>query len=572
MIPNVVKGGDVRGLIRYLVDTREEHTQNVHVDPHVISGDGHLVAWHGSEILNFEAAHEIAAYIDEPRKQFGTEIRTKVWKSDPETGERIPETTTDPETGRRTQVYRDQHVWHCSLSLRPDEGPLSDEKWDAIANDFMDRMGFTDASGKSPCRWVAIHHGPSAGGNDHIHIAASMVREDGTRWEGRFRDFKTAQEKCRELEVEHDLVQVGGREQGTAARGEKRAESEKAARQGAEQTAPAQLADRIRAAAVASTSEAEWIRRVRGEGVVLKPHFAKGTTDVVTGYRAAIKPASRDQGLVFYGGGRLGRDLSLPRLREGWPTASVEAAQEAAAEWQAAFRGKPPVSTQGREARAVAETAPSVATANFADFNAKLSQVPIGDQTAWADAARDVSGTLSAWARHDPANAREFRAAAAALSRSAQVRRAPLPTGRRVKASSMGATFMLLGAKPEQRKKIAGVLLMQQVLKTVQALQDYHRARGHLAHVERLQRDVVDRLERVQLTGYKPVPPQGLTPAEEKAWEAQQIARQGQVPMTAPPAPAAGRKPGQGPLPRPLKPRRDQDPTREGQRNDDYSR
>ena len=39
-------------------------------------------------------------------------------------------------------------------------------------------MDFTDAGGKSPCRWVAIHHGQFQKGNDHLHIAASMVRED----------------------------------------------------------------------------------------------------------------------------------------------------------------------------------------------------------------------------------------------------------------------------------------------------------------------------------------------------------------------------------------------------------
>lgn len=41
-------------------------------------------------------------------------------------------------------------MWHCSLSLRAEEGDLSDERWAEIANDFMDEMGFTEASGKAP--------------------------------------------------------------------------------------------------------------------------------------------------------------------------------------------------------------------------------------------------------------------------------------------------------------------------------------------------------------------------------------------------------------------------------------
>ena len=56
------------------------------------------------------------------------------------------------------------------------------------------------------------------------------------------------------------------------------------------------LAQRVRAAAVASTSEAEWLRRVRADGVVIKPQFAAGSTDVVVGYRAALKSRSQKRG------------------------------------------------------------------------------------------------------------------------------------------------------------------------------------------------------------------------------------------------------------------------------------
>lgn len=86
-----------------------------------------------------------------------------------------------------------------SLSLRAEEGDLTDQKWGEIAQDFMDEMGFTEASGRAPAQWVAIRHGHSKAGNDHIHIAASMVREDGTKW-GSWRDFLRAQKVVRELE------------------------------------------------------------------------------------------------------------------------------------------------------------------------------------------------------------------------------------------------------------------------------------------------------------------------------------------------------------------------------------
>jgi hypothetical protein len=67
-------------------------------------------------------------------------------------------------------------VWHCSLSLPPGEGPLSDEQWAAISEDFISRMDFADPS---PGRWVAIRHGESRAGNDHVHLVVGLVREDG---------------------------------------------------------------------------------------------------------------------------------------------------------------------------------------------------------------------------------------------------------------------------------------------------------------------------------------------------------------------------------------------------------
>ena len=550
MIPNVQKGGNMLGLVRYLQGPGKE---NEHENPHVVAGDPFLVAWHGSESLDRAGADEISAYLDEPRKVFGTEIKSQVTAQDPETGEKV------------VMGYRDQHVWHCSLSLSAEEGVLSNEKWDVVARDFVDRMGFTEESGKSPCRWVAIHHGASKNGNDHIHLAASMVREDGTRWDGRFRDFKKAQDTCRELEVKHGLTRVEGRAHGTAERGEKPAERYQAARAEMDLTAPKDLAQRVRVAATAATSEAEWVRRVRADGVIVKPFFARGTTDVVRGYRAALKPENYQDKIVFYGGGTLGRDLTLPRLREGWPEPSVEEAQWASEEWQAAFRGKPPVHDGGRESKRLAPTAPDVAAKNLAAFNERLAQVPIGDQVAWADAAKDVSGALSAWARYDKANAGELRQAASALSRSAQLHRKGLPAGRRVKESPMGTALLFMSARRDDKPRIAGAVLMRQLLQTATALRDYHVATRNVRQAQTLQRDVINRLEKVPMTGYQLTPPATMTEAERRAWEARQVAVAGQVgPRTS----SRQTSPAAEPLPRPLNPRADHATTRGGTNRD----
>ena len=44
----------------------------------------------------------------------------------------------------------------------------------------MESLGF-EGKGTQPAAWVAIGHGMSAQGNQHIHIAASLVRIDGSK-------------------------------------------------------------------------------------------------------------------------------------------------------------------------------------------------------------------------------------------------------------------------------------------------------------------------------------------------------------------------------------------------------
>ena len=87
-------------------------------------------------------------------------------------------------------------------------------------------MGFTEASGKAQCRWVAVNHGTSENGNHHIHLAVSLVREDGTK-ASTHGDYKRAQQTCRELEVKYGLEQLSTVH---AARGYDRAEKATAVR------------------------------------------------------------------------------------------------------------------------------------------------------------------------------------------------------------------------------------------------------------------------------------------------------------------------------------------------------
>lgn len=486
MIPHITKGADVGGLMRYLTGPGRA---NEHENPHVIGGDGFVQSWFGHDELGAKDAADIATYLDKPRQVFDVATMTKQWHQNPETGAREPVLDVD---GR--QAWRDVKVWHCSLSLPPGE-VLSGEQWEQVTREFANEMNLTDAGGKASVRWVAIHHGASKGGNDHVHIAASMVREDGTRWEGRYRDWSKAQTVCRDLEHKHGLTPVEGRQHGTAVQGARPVETALAARTGAPVIAREDIAQRVRAAAVASTSEAEWVRRVRSSGVVIKPRFAAGSTDVVVGYRAALTSDREAGRLNFYGGGQLGRDLSLPRLREMWPEPSLEVAGQASAEWQAAFRSKA-AAAPGRETVVPLPTAVEASRRNLEAFTTQLRHTPLTDRAAWSRAARDVSGALSAWAQADPANAAELRAAAAAVGRAAQDRRAGGQPGARSKDSTMGLALVMLASNGVAKPDVATAALMAQLIRTASAIADYHRATRNQPQAADL-RVLLGRLERL---------------------------------------------------------------------------
>lgn len=463
MIPNVTKGSGMVGLLRYLVGPGKV---NEHTDPHLVAGSEMLLVGYGETgHLSRQEATEIAAWIDSPRRMHGVEITVPNYESDPHTGE------------KRVVGRKVQHVFHCSLSLPPGER-LGDERWGRVAEEFATAMGFTGA-GKAACRWTAVHHGSSKDGNDHVHFVASMVREDGTVWGGQHYDYADAQKACRALEIRHGLTVVQGPERGIGERGVKPAEAARAQAAGADLTVPQELALQVRAAATAASSEAEFVRRVRGAGVVVKPRYEKGSTTEVVGYSVALPTARTGGKWVPYGGGKLGRDLTLPELRKGWGAAKRETPAEAVAEWGAAHAGTPVVEPTGRETRGLRPSAAGTAAERLAMLNRRLATVPHGDREEWAQAARHGAGALAAVAVRDAGRTPGLANAARVLARSAQSMRpaaAPAPEG------AMGAALVALarGGTGVERQ------LVHELTRTAQAVAARHRSVGNVGEAERI--------------------------------------------------------------------------------------
>ncbi|MDO4039322.1 relaxase/mobilization nuclease domain-containing protein [Clavibacter michiganensis] len=446
-MPHIERGSRMGGLMSYL---QGEGRANEHADPHLVAGSAPIMAMYGYDVLDRVAALAIARDLDEPKNAFGTEI-TRADKS------------VDPETGETLTRRVDADVWHASLSIAAREGELSDEKWAEIATQFVERMGFAgDELGKADCRWVAVRHGLSKNGNDHVHIAVSLVREDGTKASTHM-DFPRAQTICRDLEREHGLEQLHDTERSVAQRGERPGERESAAKRGASEVDAKRLERTIRAAAGASQDEAEFVRRMRRDGVLIRPRFDAGRDDVVAGYSVALRP-EKGQQVVWHGGGRLARDLTLPELRKGWPD-HPERATEAAAEWRATAKNPwqyKPVSP-GREESEMRPEFFKMYADDMVRLHEYIAKLDPNDHASWAHVARDTSAAYAAWSRRLETTPGPLADASRTLARSAQLR-ASESTPRPVQMPSMTNTTALILAQARKGKNAAAeALLLRQL-------------------------------------------------------------------------------------------------------------
>lgn len=502
MMPNVVRGSRMAGLMTYLVGVGRA---NEHTEPHLVAGDPAMMAWHDDNELGRDSALAIARHLDRPRSAHDVEVKGG-------------------------------HVWHCSLSLRADEGMLTDEKWAAVASDFVRAMEFDDLqSPKAPCRWVAVRHGVSENGNDHIHIAVNLVREDGTK-APIHNDFRRAQAAARALETKHGLEELESVKAERSTRGYDPAEREAQARARARAkyerarakmttAAPAWehlagedrqgrigaelrtdqprylLALKVRAAATASENEAEFVRRMRRTGLLVRPRYADGRTDVVTGYSVAQRPEAGERP-IWYGGGQLGRDLSLPRLRDHWSDTPT-GASDAAAEWNAAKRGRRVV-TPGRESHEPDPELWEQCNTELVTVLERLRGVPMEDRDTWATVARQTAGALAAWSNATEETPGDLAAAAEALSRSAQTHeRTPRPE----KAGTVpisGVAMLLASAARGGQGTVAQAAMVRQLLRLTQAVHDAAVAGYQTRQAQLLADDTRRRLMRVRDAMPKP--------------------------------------------------------------------
>jgi hypothetical protein len=203
-------------------------------------------------------------------------------------------------------------VWHCSIRAAPGDRMLSDEEWGQVAAAVMDRTGFARHDDEAGVRWVAVRHAP-----DHIHLVATLARQDGRRART-WNDFFRVREACRDVEWRLGLRTTAPADR-TAAKQPSRAETEQALRRGWEEAPRVLLRREVSAAAAGAGSEREFFARLEQAGVLVRKRRSTTNPDEVTGYAVGqADHTTKDGGIVWYGGGKLAPDLTLPKLRARW--------------------------------------------------------------------------------------------------------------------------------------------------------------------------------------------------------------------------------------------------------------
>ena len=279
MIGKVVRGTNVARLLRYLYGPGRA---NEHTDPHLVAG--------------FGDPHEL----EPDRRAEGSPDLRRL------TGLLLLPLALDPFGGC------EKPVWHCSVRAAPGDRMLSDEEWGQVAAAVMDRTGFARHDDESGVRWVAVRHAP-----DHIHLVATLARQDGRR-PRTWNDFFRVREACRDAERRLGLRATAPADR-TAAKQPSRAETEQALRRGWDEAPRVSLRREVCAAAAGAGSEREFFARLEQAGVLVRKRHSTINPDEATGYAVGLADhTTKDGGTVWYGGGKLAPDLTLPKLRARW--------------------------------------------------------------------------------------------------------------------------------------------------------------------------------------------------------------------------------------------------------------
>ena len=313
MIDKIKRGWYPAGLVRYLMGpgTHEEH-----VAPRVIA------AWDGDPDMHQPARVGDSDFAYD-KVQLGELIEDM---TAPGKAAGLPDRAPGP--GEKGSKYG--WVWQCSLRNEDSDRVLSDAEWRGVAEDVMDRTGIAPTDDSGGCRWIAVRHD-----ENHIHLMATLVRQDSERRFHPRNDFTVVRSVCRDWERKLGITLTAGADK-TAARAPTRGEIEKATHRGPGPRSPttgdgggtAVAPPRVRLRQIVSQAAAtkrgtpEFLEALRAQG--LRVHENHGPDGKLRGYAVGVAGDTDRKGKqVLFGGRTLAPDLSLPKLLQRWDSAPM---------------------------------------------------------------------------------------------------------------------------------------------------------------------------------------------------------------------------------------------------------
>jgi len=416
-------------------------------------------------------------------------------------------------------------VYHLAISAAKDPATgalrdrwLSDAQWADIAAEYVDRLGLAARGDTRAVRWVAVRHA-----EDHVHVVATLVRQDGRRVTP-YRDFLRSREASHAVEARYGLVSTAPADRtGTpeTTRGEQRRHAavnqERAERGRPPLPAPDRdvLRRRVRTALAGSDDLAGFLDRLRQDGVLVRERYSTQVAGQITGYAVALPRDGDRPQPIWFGGGKLAPDLSLPQLQQRWT--DLAAAADPAATGTAhdpaagpAIPGRDGIWAEARTAALWAEAAMAVPVRQARRGEAGWTdQPPDGDtdraeQAArWgrADGAAQAAGDLFAATarltegrRHGP-----LTRAAQDYDRAARPGRRAAAGGRRT-GQSHRAAQQLLGllamSGPEQTQLLALLRQLARLAGALAQLRELQGRAGQARAARAAEQAVLDELTR----------------------------------------------------------------------------
>jgi hypothetical protein len=452
VIGKVLRGERPAGLIYYLYGPgkQEEHT-----DPHIVAGWRH------------------PAELEPPLRPDGhrdfRQLNGLLQQTLAALGARAPS----------------RPVWHCVARAAPGDRMLSDDEWAHVAGQVMHRTGLAPYGQEDDAvRWVAIRHAA-----DHIHIVATLARQDGRR-PRLSNDYYRVREACLAAESRFGLRRTSPGDR-TAARRPTRAETEKTRRRGWREAPRVTLKREVSTAAAAAASEQEFFARLERAGVQVRQRFSARHLGQVTGYSVALAPDTTCAGgPIWYGGGKLAADLTLPKLRQRWGTG------------QEGTRTVPGDRLTMAERAAIWDHAARTAAEAAGQIQALTSA---GDSAAAADAAWAAADTLHAAAA--AVGSRIVRQAATAYDRAARAPYGRIPRPTRA-GNNLRRTARLLSAAAfvSDDHTLAQVALIARLAALAVAVADLREAQQHAARAAAARRAAEQLSAAADSYGGKPAP------------------------------------------------------------------